>query len=172
MHFTFLPHEKLPYPIGPLEVSLFHREQIVERVSFEDFCGFPNHIDCREDVQVGEKLLAITREYEEQKRYCKTRIDGLLKAWIAYVAQLVEVGGKAQPEARTKQSLRGVIDFIHTHYNEPLTYEDAGAAVFFPSQLYQPHASCLVRLLVTSICPQFTHEKGVGYAGLHLGSAG
>ena len=131
LHFTFLPHEKLPYPIGPLEVSLFRREQIVERVSFKDFSWIPNHIDCREDVQVGEKLLAVTREYEEQKRYCKTRIDGLLKAWLAYVAQLVEVGGKAQPEARTKQSLRGVIDFIHAHYNEPLTYEMLGQQFSF-----------------------------------------
>lgn len=54
-----------------------------------------------------------------------------MKAWLAYVAQLVEVGGKAQPEARTKQSLRGVIDFIHAHYNEPLTYEMLGQQFSF-----------------------------------------
>lgn len=142
MHFDFTRNFKeLSYPIGPFGLSLFRKCNITERVSFNNFCGFPPVINLSHDYRIKELILSMVKEFDGGKIYNSLQLTGLFLTLVSIIAYHVEL---ARQGIESKgDMINSVITFIHNNYNRNLSNESIGKRFHF-------HPNYLNRIMVAN----------------------
>ncbi len=130
VHFGYVEDGGPPYPRGPYDPNRFLAGRAMAPVAFEDFSGFPWALDCRREPELREGMLEMVREYEHRRRYGDARLSGLLKAFLAQVAQ-VAVHLEPGLDTGTGLGVDEITAYIHAHYAEDLSYDHIGRCFHF-----------------------------------------
>jgi AraC-like DNA-binding protein len=139
IHFDFTPfHKDKKFAPPAVLIQNFIPEMITEKIEFSDMTELncPFHIM---DYYQGESgLLQIIEEYKMKKIFYLQNINGMLLSFLISLARYLSVEKNKKKDSH--KIAEQVINYIHAHYNEPLTNSDI-------SKVFNFHPNYINRLI-------------------------
>ncbi|WP_041643903.1 AraC family transcriptional regulator [Mahella australiensis] len=120
IHFDFTKnHTDKLYPIGPFDLASFRTDNITENIQFLDFGGFKDKVSFQDSSRMRSLIMSIVKEYEDQRRYNQTCLDGYFLAFLGIVARYTIAEDK---NSRNDNHLvNEIIEYIQIHYDQDIT---------------------------------------------------
>lgn len=120
--FSYL---KTPVPPGVRET--YRKEQIIEKVSFEDMPEFDRVIYVKGLFQIEEKMQNIVYEYMRKFRFYDLKISGLFSEVLIEAARKIRL----QPIETGNEVVGRIMDYIHENYAKSVTNAEIGTKFGF-----------------------------------------
>ena len=127
------------YPIPPEKNNLFDANDLLEYIRFTDILDLNDQIFLNSMFHLEEMLLEILREYDSKMIYYIERMSSLFLNLLVYVVR--EASTSRKYNVSTSRRVNEIIDYIHNHYQENITYERIG-------QLFNYHPNYINKLML------------------------
>ena len=107
-------------PMPPIPYYRFHEKDILEKEILENNDLFSHCLYLQHAFQLEDKFVEIAKEFVNHNLYYDARCSTLLKDVLIMTARLVV----AKHQGTTYQKTDDILEYIHKHYDKPLTNKD------------------------------------------------
>lgn len=107
-------------PIPPTPYYRFHEKDILEKEILEGNDLFSHCLYLQHAFQLEDKFVEIAKEFVNHNLYYDARCSTLLKDVLIMTARLIDTRNLGN----TSQKADDILDYIHKHYDKPLTNKD------------------------------------------------
>ena len=132
-------HEDKSYLLEFTSAEHFDYGEIHEMIRFHDFEGFKPYTKVYNCSEAEKQLLEIANECKTQKRFYSERMSAIFKAFLIMIVRQT----LAEPlrEEEHQNLVDKVIQYIHEHYEKPLTNQEI-------AHIYNFHPNYINKLMV------------------------